>query len=37
MASERAARPTTRAANESVDAYLDALEHPHKKGVQVAT
>ena len=35
MASKRTARPTARAANESVDAYLDALQHPHKKGVQV--
>jgi hypothetical protein len=35
MASKRAARPTARAANESVDAYLDALEHSHKKGLHV--
>jgi hypothetical protein len=31
MASKR----TARAADESVDAYLDALQHPYKKGVQV--
>jgi hypothetical protein len=35
MASKRTARPTTKAASESVDVYLDALEHPHKKGVQL--
>jgi hypothetical protein len=34
MANKRAARPSTRAADESVDAYLAALQHPHKKGVQ---
>lgn len=35
MASKRTARPTVSTANESVDAYLAALQHPHKKGVQV--
>jgi hypothetical protein len=34
MASKSAARPSARAADESVDAYLAALQHPHKKGVQ---
>jgi len=34
MASTRAARSSARAADESVDAYLAALKHPHKKGVQ---
>jgi hypothetical protein len=35
MTSKRAARPTARAAVGSVDAYLAALQHPHKKGVQL--
>jgi hypothetical protein len=34
MTSKRAAHPIARAANESVAAYLAALQHPHKKGVQ---
>jgi hypothetical protein len=35
MASKKTDRPTAKAANESVDAYLAALQHPHKEGVQV--
>ena len=35
MASKRTAGASARSATESVDAYLAALEHPHKKGVQV--
>lgn len=34
MTSKRAARPASKPAGESVDAYLAALEHPHTKGVQ---
>ena len=34
MATKRIARPTVSQENESVDAYLKALQHPHKKGVQ---
>lgn len=34
MAKRRAARSSSSAAGKSVDEYLAALEHPHKKGVQ---
>jgi hypothetical protein len=34
MANKRTAHLIARAANESVDSYLAALQHPHKKGVQ---
>ena len=34
MAAKRATNPSTEVAAKSVSAYLAALEHPHKKGVQ---
>jgi hypothetical protein len=34
MAKKRATRPPASAAGKSVDEFLAALEHPHKKGVQ---
>lgn len=34
MASKRTARPSAKAADESIDAYLAALKHPHEKGVR---
>ena len=34
MASKRTARPSANAADESVEACLAAMKHPHEKGVR---